>query len=108
MSGEELILHFYGFNGRSVTIDQLKKFLSKVQTYIDSIGTGTFVPQLREIQSRVITTIKDWKSEGILEVERMEVEPPLKINIHATLEPKPKKKLGSVKKKKRKNFKPKS
>jgi hypothetical protein len=72
--GENLILRFYDFfNGQPVSIEQLIAYRQKVENYVDSIGSGEYVPKLSAIKTQVTRVIKDWQAKGITDVDKLEL-----------------------------------
>jgi hypothetical protein len=72
--GESLILRFYDFfNGQPVSIEQLIAYRQKVENYVDSIGSGEYVPKLSAIKTQVTRVIKDWQAKGITDVDSLEL-----------------------------------
>lgn len=72
--GESLILRFYKFfNGQPVSIEHLIAYRQKVETYVDSIGSGEYVPKLSAIKTQVTRVIKDWQAKGITDVDKLEL-----------------------------------
>jgi antirestriction protein ArdC len=72
--GESLILRFYDFfNGQPVSIEQLIAYRQKVENYVDSIGSGEYVPKLSAIKQTVTKAIKDLQAKGITDIEKMEL-----------------------------------
>jgi len=72
--GENLILRFYDFfNGQPVSIEQLIAYRQKVENYVDSIGSGEYVPKLSAIKTQVTRVIKDWQAKGITDVDSLEL-----------------------------------
>lgn len=85
--GENLILRFYEFfNGQPVAIEQLIDYRKKVETYIDSIGSGPYVPKLSAIKLTITKAIKALQAQGATDVDRLEL-----VN-----DPKPKPELGKI------------
>lgn len=79
MEGEALISRFNEFNGGPTTTDALKKFHSQIEKYLDSVGTGPFVPKLKAIAERLTKAIKyltDNKTVRIDKVEWLPLEIP--------------------------------
>lgn len=53
MEGESLILRFRDFNGREIPVETLKEYRASVQQYLDYIGHGPYVADLRDILKRM-------------------------------------------------------
>lgn len=81
--GESLILRFYEFfNGQPVAIEQLIAYRQKVENYVDSIGSGEYVPKLSAIKTQITRVIKDWQAKRITDVEKLElVNDPMPVKV---------------------------
>lgn len=75
IGGEDLILRFYAFNGKPLSIDTLENYRREVESYVESIGSGPYVPKLRVIQERVVKVLKAWKKNDIQGAEAIEILP---------------------------------
>lgn len=53
MQAASLIQHYNRLNGKSITRTKLKDFRADIQRYLDSVGTGPFVPDLVGIAKRI-------------------------------------------------------
>lgn len=75
MSAVSLIHRYNRLNGNSISLEKLKEFRKDIQTHVDSVGHGPFMPDLKGILSRVTNLIKRMSDQGYQVVERLELVP---------------------------------
>lgn len=76
-----LIQHYNRLNGNSISLEKLKAFHQSVQSCLDSIGHGPYVPDLKGILERATKQIKRIIDEGADGAEKIELVP-IDVNKH--------------------------
>jgi hypothetical protein len=66
-AGQSLIEYYNRLNGHQLSVTKLKEFHQKVQRFLDSVGHGPFVKDLKGIMERASKALKDAPVNGVFE-----------------------------------------
>lgn len=89
MKAEALISRYNHLNGKQISVATLKAFHQDIQQFLDSVGHGPFVKELRGVLTRATSALK--QAAGYEVIDRIELTP---IDLtKPTIEPKPVKKV---------------
>lgn len=89
MKAEVLISRYNHLNGKQISVATLKAFHQDIQQFLDSVGHGPFVKELRGVLTRATSALK--QAAGYEVIDRIELTP---IDLtKPTIEPKPVKKV---------------
>lgn len=75
MTEQAIISRFNHLNGKSVTLETLRKFHALVQKHLDAESHGPYSAQLSEVRSRLAKALKKMRKAGAYYVERLNLTP---------------------------------
>lgn len=73
MKASTLISRYNHLNGKQITVANLKTFHQEIQRFLDSVGHGPLVKELKGIYERITNALK--KSAGYEVIDRVELTP---------------------------------
>lgn len=73
MTAQTLISRYNHFNGKALSVSKLRSFHQDVQAFIDSVGRGPFVSDLKGILERTTAALKE--AYGFDVIEKIELSP---------------------------------
>lgn len=73
MTGEGIILYYNRLNGNTALVETLKSFHRRIQSWLDSTGSGAYVPEIKGIYEKVTKAIK--AANGYDLIGRIELKP---------------------------------